>query len=184
MWRKTNGYLSFGIPKESPYGPFLKSKVLDMIQYGQLQKMIKKWEHREPDCSALVKTGKPLPLEKLVSLFLIFAIGCLLVISIFILENCALFWRKDTSNKNVIENFKSSIADVQESIEDGRCPNALSLSLLIKHSEELIQMSNQDKEKIQDCNIRIRIGDKYNNVNVHHVPYVKTRKKVMIMKSQ
>ena len=187
VWKKTNGYLSFGIPKESPYGPFLKSKVLDMIQNGELQKLIKKWENKEPDCSSLDKKGKPLTFQKLISLFLIIAIGCLLVLFIFIVETCTLFWRKDTSNDNALANFSKTLANIQESLKNGKSPSPQSLYLLIHHSEELRKMNDQGQEKkVQDYSKRIRIGDKYSNVNVQNIPYVsvKTRKKIMIMKKE
>ena len=185
VWKKTNGYLSFGIPKESPYGPFLKSKVLDMIQNGELQKLIKKWENKEPDCSTLDKKGKPLTLQKLISLFLIIATGCLLVLFIFIVENCTSYWRKDTSNDNALENFKKALGDIQDVLKNGRCPSSQSLYQLIHHSEKLRKINDQEQEnKVQDYNKRIRIGDKYSNVNVQNIPYVKTRKKIMIMKKE
>ena len=188
VWKKTNGYLSFGIPKESPYGPFLKSKVLDMIQNGELQKLIKKWENKEPDCSSLDKKGKPLTFQKLVSLFFIIAFGCLLVLFIFIVETCTstLFWRKDTLNDNALAKFSITLANIQESLKNGGCPSSQSLYLLIHHSEELRKMNDQEQEKnkILEHNKQIRIGDKYSNVNVHNIPYVKTRKKIMIMKKE
>ena len=156
-----------------------------MIQNGELQKLIKKWESKEPDCSSLDKKGKPLTLQKLVSLFLIVAFGCLLVLFIFIVENCAQFWRKDNSNESALANFSKAVADVQEVLKSGRCPSSQSLSLLMHHSKALRQMNDQGKdETVQDYSKLIRIGDKYSNVNVHNIPYVKTRKRIMIMKKE
>ena len=156
-----------------------------MIQNGELQKLIKKWENKEPDCSSLDKKGKPLTFQKLISLFLIIAFGCLLVLFIFIVENCTLFWRKDTSNDNALAKFSKTLANIQESLKNGKGPSSQSLYQLIHHSEELRKMNEQEQEnKIQDYSKRIRIGDKYSNVNVQNIPYVKTRKKIMIMKRE
>ena len=70
-----------------PYGIFMKQVIFDMTEKGQLHQIITKWERlTKPDCEPLIRKGKPLSFEKLVSLFIVPIIGFLLAISILILE--------------------------------------------------------------------------------------------------
>ena len=64
----------------------MKKVISDITTYGQLHRIKSKWQHTTRDCSSLVQKGKPLSIEKLVSLFIVLCFGCVLAIFIFIFE--------------------------------------------------------------------------------------------------
>ena len=78
-----------GIPiaKELAYGIFMKQIILEITENGQLNRLIKKWTVPKPDCRPLHKEGKPLSLEKMISLFIISITGIFIAIIIIIFEN-------------------------------------------------------------------------------------------------
>ena len=78
-----------GIPitKELAYGIFMKQIIFEIKENGQLNRLIKKWTVPKPDCRPLHKEGKPLSLEKIISLFIISMIGIFIAIIIIIIEN-------------------------------------------------------------------------------------------------
>ena len=77
-----------GIPitKELAYGIFMKQIIFEIKENGQLNRLIKKWTVPKPDCRPHHKEGKPLSLEKIISLFIISMIGILIAIIILIIE--------------------------------------------------------------------------------------------------
>ena len=73
------------ITKGLPYGIFMKHVIFQMKEAGQLNELQKKWSVQEPNCSPLDKEGKPLGLEKMISLFILSMIGiCTGLIILFI----------------------------------------------------------------------------------------------------
>ena len=57
-----------------------------MRENGQLNQLLKKWSVSEPNCNPLHKEGKPLSLEKMISLFIISIIGIFIGFIILIIE--------------------------------------------------------------------------------------------------
>ena len=74
------------ITKGLPYGIFMKKIIFQMRENGQLNQLLKKWSVSEPNCSPLHKEGKPLSLEKMISLFIISIIGIFIGFIILIIE--------------------------------------------------------------------------------------------------
>ena len=75
------------ITKGLPYGIFMKKIIFQMRENGQLNQLLKKWSVSEPNCNPLHKEGKPLSLEKMISLFIISMIGIIIAIIINTIEN-------------------------------------------------------------------------------------------------
>ena len=86
VWETKMGFVSIPITKGLPYGIFMKQIIFEMKQNGQLNRLIKKWTVPKPDCRPLHKEGKPLSLEKMISLFIISMIGIFIAIIILIIE--------------------------------------------------------------------------------------------------
>ena len=78
--------MSIAYTHRLPYGIFMKKVISDITTYGQLHRIKSKWQHTTRDCSSLVQKGKPLSIEKLVSLFIVLCFGFVLAIFIFIFE--------------------------------------------------------------------------------------------------
>ena len=78
--------IAIPITKGLPYGIFMKQIIFEIIENGQLDKLRKKWTVPKPDCRPLHKEGKPLSLEKMISLFIISMIGIFIAIIILIIE--------------------------------------------------------------------------------------------------
>ena len=80
------GQLSFALTQGLPYVPFLKHAIYEITEKGQLHKLKQKWEIQEPDCAPLRRTGKPLSLKKLSSLFIFIMSGFTLALTSFLFE--------------------------------------------------------------------------------------------------
>ena len=78
--------MSFAMTKDLPYHKFIKKAIIEMFQNGQMHKLMKKWEDQKIDCSPLVRTGVPLTFEKVVSLFMIVALGAILGMFVMLIE--------------------------------------------------------------------------------------------------
>lgn len=89
VWETKMGFLGLGIPitKGSPYGIFMKHIIFEITENGQLNRLLTKWKVPKPDCKPIYKEGKPLGLEKMISLFIISIIGIFIAIITIIIEN-------------------------------------------------------------------------------------------------
>ena len=88
--------MAFGLPKNSPYKVFMDNELRNLFENGQMERIFKKWEIKEPTCKPLLQSGDPLTLKKLISIFLVMCIGLLLSLAGLIYE---LFKTKPTYNK-------------------------------------------------------------------------------------
>ena len=79
------GENTFGMTKGLPYGIFMKRTIQDIIANGELQRIKMKWKTKAQDCKS-TKGGKPLSLEKSISLFILIFLGSILALVLFILE--------------------------------------------------------------------------------------------------
>ena len=86
VWKTKIGLISIPITKGLPYGIFMKQIISEIMENGQLDKLIKKWTLPKPDCRPIQKEGKPLSLEKMISLFIISMIGIFIAIITMITE--------------------------------------------------------------------------------------------------
>ena len=73
--------------KNSPYKKFIDEAILNMLENGKLRIILQRWKIEEPDCSPLIRTGKPLNFKKLISIFFIIGLGVLLAIIVVLFEN-------------------------------------------------------------------------------------------------
>ena len=87
VWETYMASLGIPITKGLPYGIFMKQIISEIMENGQLDKLIKKWTLPKPDCRPIQKEGKPLSLEKMISLFIISIVGIFIAIIINIIEN-------------------------------------------------------------------------------------------------
>ena len=78
--------MSFAMTKDLPYHKFIEKAIIEMFQNGQMHKLLKKWEDQKIDCSPLVRTGVPLTFEKVVSLFMIVALGAISGLFVMLIE--------------------------------------------------------------------------------------------------
>ena len=72
----------------------MKIVLFEITEKGQLDKILRKWQPPKPDCSPLIKTGKPMKFEKLISLFFIILIGIILALIMLLLEYFYVYYIK------------------------------------------------------------------------------------------
>ena len=75
------------MPKNSQYKKFLDEAILKMFENGKLRIILQRWKIKEPDCSPMIREGKPLNFKKLISIFFIIGLGVLLAIIVVLFEN-------------------------------------------------------------------------------------------------
>ena len=92
--------MSFAMTKDLSYHKFFKKTIIEMFQNGQMHKMMKKWEDQKIDCSPLVRTGVPLTFEKVVSLFMIVALGAISGLFVMLIE-IEQYSSKNTKKKKI-----------------------------------------------------------------------------------
>ena len=108
--------------KDLAYGIFIKKAMNDMLENGQIYKLTKKWEVAQRSCEPLLKKGRPMGIEKTVSLFLVLVIGMIFALVTMIFEYVGHQDEIETKNDNIEDdgvdltktNLESRIKDVQD----------------------------------------------------------------------
>ena len=109
--------------KGLPYGIFMRHIIFQMIDTGQLNKLLKKWSVPEHNCSPLHIEGKSLGLEKMISLFIISLIGLSIGFIILIIEKlCHNYQPKRNVSIKELNKMKlqRSFLKFQESLNDDK----------------------------------------------------------------
>ena len=105
--------------KKSTYGIFMKKVVHDMIEKGLLHKLYRKWKNSKQDCKPLIRTRKPIGIEKLASAFIILLFGILTAIILSYLENYVahqLLYDKPKIEK--INQYKRDVQKIEKLIPE------------------------------------------------------------------
>ena len=119
----------------SPYHKFMKQILIEMLEQGTLDRILRKWQSPEADCEPLRRSGQSMKFEKLISLFFIILFGILLAAITFILENVYFELMNSDSNDNpppisnndeIILKLKSALNDVNIRL-DANCSVDISL---------------------------------------------------------
>ena len=107
---------SIAIQKDSPYRPFLKDLVYQIIENGQLEQIKKKWLRRKTYCNSIDDSSnrKALSMQKLVTLFAIIFSGYIGACIIFVFETVSSYWNDDTKNDKFDEEQKSKEVNLLE----------------------------------------------------------------------
>ena len=148
VWKKSFGSMSFAITKDLPYFKFIEKAIIKMFRNGQFLRLKKKWADSKIECSPQIKQGVPLTFEKVVSLFMIFALGAILGLLIMVYEKYSTK-QKTSLKQNYLEDEKEEweflkiICDIVKSKIDKNkaCPNESQLLLL----EDLAQKLKSNK---------------------------------------
>ena len=101
--------------KGSPYKKFIDGVILKMFESGMLNNILQRWKIEEPDCSPLIRTGKPLNFKKLISIFFIIGLGVLLAMIVLLFEN---FQHNIKKKNNVRDDLISEKDFVNLKIEE------------------------------------------------------------------
>ena len=101
--------------KGSPYKKFIDGVILKMFESGMLNNILQRWKIEEPDCSPLIRTGKPLNFKKLISIFFIIGLGVLLAMIVLLFEN---FQHNILKKNNVRDDLISEKDFVNLKIEE------------------------------------------------------------------
>ena len=119
VWKQNGGNTAIAMAKNSPYKKFINEAILNMLENGKLSNILQRWKIKEPDCSPLIKKGKPLNIRKLISIFFIIGLGILLTIIVMLLENLqhSLLKKKNDSN-NIRDDLISEKDFVNRKIEE------------------------------------------------------------------
>ena len=121
VWSKKFGSESFAIAKDSPYYIFMKQIIYKIFENGQFHQIKQKWYRKEDivNCNPIIKKGRPLRLEKLVSLFIIMTFGIIIALGTLMAER--LFQKKPKPKKEKENNPKKDImklADLLSELEE------------------------------------------------------------------
>ena len=139
--------MSFAIAKDLPYYRFIEKAIIKMFRNGQIRRFKKKWEDSKIDCSPQTKQGVPLTFEKVVSLFMIIALGSILGLLVMVYEKYS-SKQKSSMKQNYLEDEKEEleylkiICDIVKSKIDKNkeCPNESQLLLLENLAQKLKRM--------------------------------------------
>ena len=101
--------------KNSPYKKFIDKAILNMLENGKLRNILQRWKIEEPDCSPLIRTGKPLNFKKLISIFFIIGSGVLLAMIVLLFEK---FQHNVLKKNNVRDDLISEKDFVNLKIEE------------------------------------------------------------------
>ena len=113
----------------------MKQILIEMLEQGTLDRILRKWQSPEADCEPLRRSGQSMKFEKLISLFFIILFGILLAAITFILENVYFELMNSDSNDNpppisnndeIILKLKSALNDVNIRL-DANCSVDISL---------------------------------------------------------
>ena len=109
----------------------MKIVLFEITENGQLDKILRKWQPPKPDCSPLIKTGKPMKFEKLISLFFIILIGIILALIMLLLEYFYVYIKPSISTMSlstpiqkddeVILELKSILRECDGSLNSIKC---------------------------------------------------------------
>lgn len=109
----------------------MKIVLFEITEKGQLDKILRKWQPPKPDCSPLIKTGKPMKFEKLISLFFIILIGIILALIMLLLEYFYVYIKPSISTMSlstpiqkddeVILELKSILRECDGSLNSIKC---------------------------------------------------------------
>ena len=135
--------------KSSPYKKFIDKAILKIIESGKLNNIVKRWEIEKPDCSPLIRKGKPLNFHKLVSIFSIIGFGVLIAFIVVFFENFQHNLTKKKNDPNVkvdeILRFKLIVAEVGKNADQNKIPTSGLINLLLDSYDKI---SNQRQIKI------------------------------------
>ena len=138
------GDLAIALQKNSPYKMFLNHMLRKMFESGQMKKIAEHWATPEQNCAPLIRTGNPLTLEKLISLFMIIGFGVQLAFMVWIYEKFFCKRKKikiDSKNSTLEEaellRFELIVDEVKSMLTKKTRPSPGILSLLQDASEKL-----------------------------------------------
>ena len=129
--------------KNLPYKKFIDQAILKMFESGKLTKILQRWKIDEPDCSPLIKKGKPLNFNKLISFFFIIGFGVLLAIFVMLFENLQfkLLKKINDPNNTIVDDeflrFKLIIAEVRKNADQNKIPASGVINLLLYSYDKL-----------------------------------------------
>ena len=159
IWKYQMGQLTFALTQRLPYVPFLKHAIYEITEKGQLNKLQQKWKVEEPDCAPLRRTGKPLSLKKLSSLFLFIVSGFTLAIISFLFEYMFNFfvpkhYPKTCRGNMEVRKLKIKLKELKEisAIKEGE--KYPSLQPLIQEVEKLLNVIEENA--IENMNILLK----------------------------
>ena len=129
--------------KNLPYKKFIDQAILKMFESGKLTKILQRWKIDEPDCSPLIKKGKPLNFNKLISFFFIIGFGVLLAIFVMLFENLQfkLLKKINDPNNTIVDDeflrFKLIIAEVHKNADQNQIPASGVINLLLDSYDKI-----------------------------------------------
>ena len=132
-----SGDMSIGLPKNSPYKSFMNNVLNTLFENGQIKRVMEKWEIKEPSCEPLLVTGEALSLKKLIFIFLIICIGCLLSSFILVCELCRPKQKFDDDEDLELLRFEKIMSEINKNLSEKIWPNVGLLTLLQDASEKI-----------------------------------------------
>ena len=112
-WKKTVGYVTMALSKDSPYKQFMDKVILDIMESGNLKKSRLKWFTKETDCQT---ETNPISFQKVILIFVSISAGMILAIVILIYE-CLL---KQDKPKPKYSYIREELKVCMETIRDCR----------------------------------------------------------------
>lgn len=137
VWKVKKGDISFGLLKNSPFKLFLNNVLSKMFERGQIKRIFEKWEVKEPSCEPLLVSGDALSLQKLISVFLIIAIGIFIALSVLVHEKFnAKKLNTDEQDMDYLR-FEMLMSELNRHLDMKMRPNVGLLTILQDASEKI-----------------------------------------------
>ena len=153
IWETKMRLIAIPITKGLPYGIFMKQIIFEITENGQLNKLLKKWTMPKPNCKPIHKEGKPLSLEKMISLFIISMIGIFIALIILIIEKIFHSCNpkrpasiEEEENKMKLQRFFMKLQETL-SLNDDEVFLKSTMSILIEEIQNYNAILNEENNK-------------------------------------
>ena len=109
--------------KYHPLTPFIAHTILKLAETGNTNVIKKKYIEPEPNCKPVRAKGNPLGIEKFVSLFVLYSIGCFVSLIILVLENIYKPSKfEETFDENSIVKIEGIEKEMQSLLDEDLVP--------------------------------------------------------------
>ena len=115
----------------------MNSVLNTLFENGQIKRVMEKWEIKEPSCKPLLVTGEALSLKKLIFIYLIICMGCLLSSIVLVCELCNTKQRFNNDEDVELLRFEKIMSEINKNLREKMWPNVGLLTLLQNASEKI-----------------------------------------------
>ena len=130
--------------KYHPLTPFIAHTILKLAETGNTKIIKKRYIEPEPNCKPVRAKGNPLGIEKFVSLFVLYSIGCFVSLIILVLEN---IYKPSKFEETFDENSIVKIEGIEKEMQSLLDEDLVPLHLRCKVKRLLIEVGMLKNEQ-------------------------------------